>query len=324
MVTASASEHPDLWRALKGGSNNFGTVSTFTVRGFPSKYIWSGFLYLHSSSSRVTKVLRAFHDSVNKADPQASKSSFDSHAAGPLACFSYIQAIRMQAISVNLVYTKGNQALSGWSKSKWPAYWRDSGFSSLWHLWSTLKYQSLTSATDETNRLNPPGRRQIFDTTTVQNDLATLDIMHTIYREAIAILRPVCVKGLVWTLVFQPLLPFWVRKGDPNPLGLDKGSTTPLVIIVFTVNWDESRDDTLVKSTLRQTTERMNAAASARGTHHPWRYLNNCAEWQRPFEGYGPDNMTFLQEVSRRYDPDGFYQKGCAGGFKLSMEASQA
>jgi len=275
VVTASASENPDLWRALKGGSNNFGTVTRFTAHSFPSNRIWSGFLYMHSSSSQVAKVLGAFHESVNRANPQDSSTSFDSHAAGPLACFSYVQAIGIQAISVNLVYTKEYQSSSGWGKSKWPVYWRTSGFSSLWRLWSTMKYQTLTSATDEMNMLNPPCRRQVFDTITVKNDLATLNAAHKAYSEAIAALRPARIKGLVWTLVLQPLLPFWVRKGDPNPLGLDKGPSTPLVIVMFAVNWDEGRDDGFVKSTLRQTTERIDAAARARGTDHPWRYLNN-------------------------------------------------
>jgi len=172
--------------------------------------------------------------------------------------------------------------------------------------------------------LNPPGRRQVFDTITVQNDLPTLSATHKAYSEAIAVLRPARIKGLVWTLVLQPLLPFWVRKGDPNPLGLDNGPSTPLVIVMFAVNWDESRDDGFVKSTLRQTTERIDAAARARGTDHPWRYLNNCAEWQRPFEGYGQENLRFLQDVSKRYDPDGLFQKGCVGGFKLGIEGDQA
>lgn len=324
VVTASASENEDLWRALKGGSNNFGTVTRFTAHSFPSDRIWSGFLYMYSSSTQVAKVLGAFHDSVTRANPQDSGAPFDSHAAGPLACFSYVQAIGVQAISVNLVYTKECQSSSGWGRSKWPVYWRTSAFNSLWHLWSTMKYQTLTSATDEMNMLNPPGRRQVFDTTTVKNDLATLNAAHKAYGEAITTLRPARVKGLVWTLVLQPLLPFWARKCDPNPLGLDQGPSTPLVIVMFTVNWDESRDDEFVKSTLRQTTERIDAAAKARGTDHSWRYLNNCAEWQRPFEGYGQENLRFLRGVSKKYDPDGLFQKGCVGGFKLGIDGDQA
>ncbi|KAL9132511.1 MAG: hypothetical protein Q9175_006311 [Cornicularia normoerica] len=39
ITTASASTNPDLWGALKGGSNNFSIVKRFTARSFPSTRI---------------------------------------------------------------------------------------------------------------------------------------------------------------------------------------------------------------------------------------------------------------------------------------------
>ena len=129
------------------------------------------------------------------------------------------------------------------------------------------------------------------------------------------------VKGLVWTLVLQPLLPDWARKGDANPLGLGlhDGSPhdEPLVIVSFTVNWAERRDDDFVKMTTRRAIEQIDAVAVANRTGHRYRYLNYCADWQRPFDGYGAENRRFLHEVSRRYDPEGLFQRGCVGGFKL-------
>lgn len=65
--------------------------------------------------------------------------------------------------------------------------------------------------------------------------------------------------------------------------------------------------------------EQIDAIAAAKGTGHRYRYLNYCAEWQRPFEGYGGENWRFLREVSRNYDPKGLFQRGCVGGFKLGV-----
>ena len=126
-------------------------------------------------------------------------------------------------------------------------------------------------------------------------------------------------KGLVWTLVLQPLLPIWARKGDANPLGLHDCTDDPLIIVSFTVNWAEGQDDELVKKTTRRAVDQIDAMAAANHTGHRYRYLNYCAEWQRPFEGYGEENRRLLQEVSRRYDPDGLFQRGCVGGFKLDV-----
>ena len=124
--------------------------------------------------------------------------------------------------------------------------------------------------------------------------------------------------------MLQPLLPSWSRKGDANPLGLDDGTREPLVVVSFTVNWDEQRDDELVQTTIRHAIEQIDAAAGANKTGHRYRYLNYCAEWQTPFEGYGEENWRFLQRVSKRYDPEGLFQKGCVGGFKLDVVDDEA
>ncbi|MCJ1417466.1 hypothetical protein MMC32_003810 [Xylographa parallela] len=312
IVTASASTNPDLWRALKGGSNNFGIVTRFTASSFPSTKIWSGFLYM--PASQATKVLAAFHAFVNRVVSDDPSTTYDANAAGPIACFSYIQKLGVQAIAVNLVYTKLPD-----NERRWPICWKNSSFGSLWRLWSTCKVRTLTSATDEMNSLNPPGRRQVFATTTIKNDPATLAAAHAAYHNAISSMRHVNVKDLVWTLVLQPLLPEWARKGDANPLGLLDSSSEALVMVSFTVNWAEPRDDEFVKTTTRDTIEQIDAFAAAHKTGHRYRYLNYCAEWQRPFEGYGLENWQFLQSVSRKYDPEGLFQKGCVGGFKLDV-----
>jgi hypothetical protein len=262
------------------------------------------------------KVLAAFHECVSRADFGGPSITHDYHAAGPIACFSYLPKLGLQAIAVHLAYTKSSE-----NEKKWPPCWRTSSFGSLWRFWSTCKFRTLTSATDELNVLNPPGRRQVFATTTIKNDPATLAAAHAAYANAIASIRSANVKGLLWTLVLQPLLSDSVRKGHANPLGLDDGAHEPLVIVSFTVNWHECRDDEFVKSTTRRAVEQIDAVAAANKTGHRYRYLNYCAEWQRPFEGYGEENWKFLQAVSRRYDPEGLFQRGCVGGFKLDVMA---
>jgi FAD/FMN-containing dehydrogenase len=42
IVTATGSNNTDLFWALKGGSNNFGIVTSFTLRTFPSTQVWAG------------------------------------------------------------------------------------------------------------------------------------------------------------------------------------------------------------------------------------------------------------------------------------------
>ncbi|KAL8822082.1 MAG: hypothetical protein Q9191_007176 [Dirinaria sp. TL-2023a] len=298
IVTASETSHAGLWRALKGGSNNFGVVTSFVARSFPSTSIWSGFLYM--TSGKANQVIDAFHDFT-----QARPDVYDEYAAGPLVCFSYVQKIGLNVISTNLVYTK---------PESWPACWRN--FKSIGRLWSTVKIRSLTSATDELTKLSPPGLRELFLTTTVKNDHATLMQTYAAYKRGAEIMRRV--KGMTWTLTLQPLLPGMIKKGQSDSLGLGT-RTQPLVIVLFTVVWKNTADDQLVDQTTRSIIRDIDQYAASRGTADIYRYLNDCASWQNPFDGYGTENKRFLQEISRTYDPNGLFQRACVGGFKLDM-----
>ncbi|KAH7562328.1 FAD binding domain-containing protein [Bipolaris maydis] len=312
IVTADQHNNTDLWRALKGGGNNFGIVTRFTVRTFPCMNVWSGFVYY--SSWKHPEILSAFHSFVARTTSGEANHSFDPYAAGPLACFTYLQSYGIQGIAVNLVHTSPDPKNKGW-----PSTWLNSGFKSTLRFWSTCKVRTLREATDEVNALNPPQRRQEFATTTIKNDLDTLTATHTVYRNAIQKIRQHNVKGMAWTLVLQPLLPTWTCKGDANPMGLDDKDEEALVIVSFTVNWALSKDDDVVQDIIRAAIGQIDAYARKRGTQHKYRYMNYCAKWQKPFEGYGEENLESLHRVRREVDPEGLFQHGCSGGFKLGM-----
>jgi hypothetical protein len=312
LTTANAAKNPNLWRALKGGSNNFGIVTSFTARSFPCTSIWSGFVYM--PSSQAPKALSAFHEFLNRVVANEEGKTYDKHAAGPIACFTYLQQLGIQAVSVALTHTKPTL-----KDKKWPPCWQSSGFAKLWRFWSTCSVKSLTAATDELSVLNPPGRRQESATTTIKNDPATLEAVHKAYRDAISTIRQHNIKKMSWTLVLQPLLPEWARKGDGNVLGLDSCTYEPLVNVQFTVNWASSQHDEIVQQMTRAAIEQIDAFAKQHGTGHRYRYLNYCDSWQTPFAGYGEENLRFMRTVSKEYDPDGLFQNGCAGGFKLGL-----
>ncbi|KAL8705180.1 MAG: hypothetical protein Q9201_001680 [Fulgogasparrea decipioides] len=300
LALASETVNAGLWRALKGGSNNFGIVTKFVARSFPSTNIWSGFLYM--TSSKASQVIDAFYQFT-----EARPGVYDEYAAGPLVCFSYVQKAGVRVLATHLVYTK---------PEKWPTCY--SGFKSIGRLWSTVKIRSLTSATDELDSSSPPGLRQKFVTTTVKNDHATLMEIHATFERGVEAMRRV--RGMVWTLVLQPLLPVSARKGQPDSQGLGT-RTEPLVIVLFTVVWKNIEDDELVERTTRSIINGIDQYAASRDTADPYRYLNDCANWQKPFDGYGAENKRFLQQMSRTYDPDGLFQKACVGGFKLDMDS---
>lgn len=50
IVNANANENTDLWRALRGGGNNFGVVTRFDFRTFKQGPLYGGSLYYFSPS----------------------------------------------------------------------------------------------------------------------------------------------------------------------------------------------------------------------------------------------------------------------------------
>lgn len=66
IVKANKDEHADLFRALKGGSNNFGIVTSFKMAMVESKKIWGGITIY--SKEHIGAAIEATHDfTVNAA-----------------------------------------------------------------------------------------------------------------------------------------------------------------------------------------------------------------------------------------------------------------
>lgn len=55
------------------------------------------------------------------------------------------------------------------------------------------------------------------------------------------------------------------------------------------------------------------------GKGHPLEFVNYAAPFQNPMASYGEKNQQFMKAVSRKYDPDGIFQKIVPGGYKLGV-----
>ena len=61
ILKVTASDYSDLFRALKGGSSNFGIVTSFTIRTFNLGQVWGGNIY-YQADSTYKQQLKAFYD----------------------------------------------------------------------------------------------------------------------------------------------------------------------------------------------------------------------------------------------------------------------
>lgn len=144
IATASETTNSDLWRALKGGSNNFGIVTSFTARSFPTGSIWGGFFYMFSS--KAEQITQAFYD-FTEAGPR-DVDLYDEFAAGPIVSFAFVQQLGLEFIGSILVYNK---------PEKWPKCF--DGFKSIGRFWNTAKVQSVSHFGQEMAGLSPLQKR---------------------------------------------------------------------------------------------------------------------------------------------------------------------
>lgn len=137
-----------------------------------------------------------------------------------------------------------------------------------------------------------------------------------IYSKAIEPLKPL--DGITLCLTLQAYPRSLLRKTAElggNVLGLD--SNEPLVTILLLTYWKKKEDDEQILGVLKGDLETIEKDAEARGQRVPYTYLNYASNFQDPFTSYGKENKKFLQEVGRKYDPEGLFCKNVPGGFKL-------
>ena len=154
-------------------------------------------------------------------------------------------------------------------------------------------------------------------TTTFKNDLSLLHIVYERFSRTIKQIENI--KEITWSLTFQPIAPAIAARSiaqGGNSQGLDP-SDGPLVNILLGSSWTEAADDKLVNETASKFIAGVETLAREKGIHHRFVYLNYADKTQDPIDGYGEANKERLQAVSRKYDPQGLFQKGVPGGFKL-------
>ena len=120
------------------------------------------------------------------------------------------------------------------------------------------------------------------------------------------------IEGLQVQFLVQPQP---VTNGT-NSMGLTPGESD-VVISVLTVAYTNAADDAVVQKGIQAIVDKHEGILRREGLYIPFKYLNYADISQDPIGSYGPENKARLEDVSRKYDPDGFFQRGVPGGFKL-------
>ena len=335
IVNANSSENPDLWYALKGGSNNFGVVTRFDFKTFAQGKLWGGSIMYLLPLSHQTPVLTRYSYPITTLPEQlsafvnfTSSKNYDPHAS-LINSFGYEPAAGEMFVSNSIVYTA--------PEAYPPAFEEYTSITP--QLLSTMRISNLSDFALELNEGTPYGFRQIFYTGTYANNLGLLTQLANQLNESMQVVNPL--TSLVnYAMSLEPL-PTTITKWGPqtggNALGLDP-SDGDLVrkycpchvypalflsdanfskVVLLGVTWSDEADDETITNAVTDLFTKFDAYAAAQNGLNAYTYLNYAYETQKPIQGYGTTNVKKLQAVSKKYDPSGVFQKLVPGGFKL-------
>lgn len=316
VVQANAGENPDLWRALKGGGNNFGIVTRFDLRTYPQKPFWGGVVFYPASDANYPGQVEALANEVRKPEP-----SDETHI---MVNLGYSAQFGDHMMGLNQVYYTGPDAESAYGstdeatgKIRVPPMLQP--FTSVQpqlEQLNSLRIMTLVQGATEHAVMATERQRCAYMNCTLRADKDALVAAAEIYTKAIEPLKPL--DGITLCLTLQAYPRSLLRKTAElggNVLGLDPSE--PLLTILLLTYWKRKEDDEQILSVLKGALEAIEKDADARGQRVPYTYLNYASDFQDPFSSYGEENKKFLQEVGRKYDPEGLFQKNVPGGFKL-------
>lgn len=307
IATASASSNRDLFRALKGGGNNFGIVTRFDLNAWDQKPFWGGTIaHAASGRDRIFKFFSTFGTSKNNDPYSAIITQVIWGEPGTEPVFANTVA-----------YTDSN------------ARWPPRAFRELEDLprnFSSVRKSAIQDFTDEIYETPTlaNGGNDIFNTWTLVNDpKKTPQFLEKWYQLCTAVhheLRDV--EGLSFTAALQPLpyvtysRPYRESPSTANVLGLDLFKDDHFNLM-FAIIWKHSADNARVEKATKRLMEDIKSMAKKEGLFNEFLYLNYADKWQDVIPTYGKKNVQFLKDVSRKYDPYGVFQKAVPGGFKL-------
>ncbi|KAL2837983.1 FAD-binding domain-containing protein [Aspergillus pseudodeflectus] len=278
-INANSAENSDLWLALRGGGNNFGIVTRYELRTFPQPQpFWSGSIYYFQPSFEG-QIDALFGQTMCQNQVYYTGESEGSAVPEVLRVFTNIQPKLDQISSVQQMSLKDAAA------------------------------QQAAAAMDN--------QRCAYMNTTIKADAATLKAIVSIYTTALEPIKSI--DGLVCSLTIQPYPLSLLQKSAElggNSLGLSPESG-PLVSLLLLAYWGKKDDDEKLIAAQKDTLDKIRAEAVTRGVHVPFEFLNYAFSQQDPIGSYGGESGERLREVSRKYDPEGVFQKLVPGGFKL-------
>ncbi|KAH8704705.1 6-hydroxy-D-nicotine oxidase [Talaromyces proteolyticus] len=298
ILEASQTSHPDLFRSLKGGGNNFGVVTRYDLYLYQGGPVVGG--QIQTPENQTEKWLDLTYDySVRQAVVDVK-----THA---LPAILYLGDTDEVLTSTPVYYNAHNSS----ALPPIMAGWYNMTASS-----DTVRQASYAALAKEFNANQGDGSFQEQRTYTITaNREEYARVWYSFLEWGRSIEN---VTGLTLLHCNMPLTPRMMEAGvekGSNSLGL-AGTDDVLSILYFGLTL-ETYNETIVNS-FNSIFATLQEESKSRGLLNPYIMWNYAGLGQEVFPSYGYSSLGFMKKVSKRYDPKGVFQRLVPGGFKLN------
>lgn len=309
IVDANADQNPDLWKALRGGGNNFGVVTAITLKTFPQGPFWGGQTFHDISTRKQHFAAHADFASTHPYDPY-------SHYINNLVLSN---ATRSWFIGSSLQYTKSDPApviepalfkpfLDIPQKALFPG-----GPS------NTIRVDNVTGISREYAALATYAKRWLFATTSFAPSAEMMEEFFQLADQTFNVDRLLDLAGFTVSMAYQPVPSVMSeRHGAADSLGpIQTQGNLVYVHLAVATDDEEKESDGTVEDVVQQFVTAADEKAKSMGVYRSFLQGTYAESWQNPLERRTEGTLKELLAAAEKYDPGQVFQRQVPGGFKL-------
>lgn len=290
--------YPDVFRALRGGGNNFGIITSFKLNAYPGGNLWGGNRRYVTAYGQLPQLIDATanYNLQHHTDPDAA------------IILSYIWTSGLFLAQTNLIHGKTTPN---------PPIFKNFTDVTTGIIQDSYREDTLLNFALELGATTASGHRQTMWTFTFKNDAAYMKDIATLFEQEIESIK--AIPGVVLTLNYQVIstaISSNFAKNGGNPLGISE-KDGPLILMNWSFQWDNASDDAAVMGVARSYYDKATALAKTQGLYHPYVYLNYADISLDVFSSYGAANKAELIATHQKWDKNGVFTKLMPGGFKI-------
>ncbi|KAL3420349.1 Bifunctional solanapyrone synthase 4 [Phlyctema vagabunda] len=295
IATASATENPDLFWALKGGGNSLGIVTLFTVKTYPSPQVCVGDITI--DFSQRTRFLDATANYANFGALDAKSASIPALIVGRTSYYLLI-----------LFYDGPDCNQTAFSNYTAIAELTNDG------------YGNATTLGDyASGSLFPSGNRELFRTVGGLATRETVEIMNdavtSMAQQYVGV-----IDGFAATAGFQTITKDMLEVtasagGNPQNVDLDNA---PYFWLVMNFEWLNAADDEILNASADVVISNITEQLTAAGLHSSFLFMNDAGAGQEVFQNYGNGSLSRLKSIRDSVDPHRVFTDLMPGGWKFA------